>query len=212
MRARATKATAYHEAGHAVATWYAGEGLYHVHVASGRKPEVFVDRRGREVFAIGLTEASGGYNPGTYPPPAEAFASPSAHADYLAKVLPSIRQTAVISMAVNMAGPLAEARGSRISGTGAWLRAVDDRAHWTDTVCEFPEGERAAMKAQAERSAVLIVRAGWKAIEALAHELRARGSMPGEDAGTVIAAAWPTVVAIEGAVARPWRRFADATR
>lgn len=206
-----SKATAHHEAGHAVAVWYVGEHIYRIHVLSGeqvRDGVAITDRRNRVTSGVhGSVESSVSYN---------LALSPAQCAKVMGLPLDSARIVAAVSMMVDMAGPLAQARVSRKDRAYMCYASTDDSRHFIDTVEDFPKDMRNALEKEAEEGARKLVRIGWPAITALAEALVSRGSLQGGVATRIIARAWPNPPCLPGVPRMPWaeetlRRAAKVT-
>lgn len=137
-----TKATAYHEAGHAVAHWYTEKltrkcsSVHGIHAVHGRRNQKIIDRKGREVIAMGLTERT----PHSMNWLHELMPNPHGVDMFYAGLR--------LDLMVIMAGPYAEARVSKKSRFIKWLASIDDYDLSEKIAENLPEGRLSFDKAE----------------------------------------------------------------
>lgn len=183
-----SKAVAFHEAGHAVAAWYAGEPVYAIQVSPKDDP-VFTDRDGRARAVRGLVESSGilGFTCVPFETLLETLPAETLPAEHASTLL----HTVAVAMMILEAGPIAEARVSRRSLAEVALSS--GAADYEQIKCArgwLPDSARSAARAASTAGARVLVRRGWPAIERLASALMERGGLDGEEAIEIVEAAW----------------------
>jgi hypothetical protein len=176
------RVTAIHEAGHVIGYWYVGQYVHAAHVqdvASRRANAVFVDRRGRQVRAHGLTEG------GNYSTNALLLSTVEAFPEELKGGMYQGAQRDIIA---NLAGPIAEAKFSKQSLLSVLLSGGSD--DWEQSVTmanKLPEGRRALDEAEA--IARRIIGRYWGTVHAIADVLQSRHTVEDEDLEQIIKAA-----------------------
>jgi len=184
-----SRAVAFHEAGHVVATWMVGEHVYAVHTATGRSGANFTLRKGAiSNRALGLVETSDDCPAGM-----RAYAlerAPERRAAMWTSTLNSIFSDG--------AGAAAEARASRRSLAAVWLSAAPagDLARAIEKAEVFAPDHEAARRVVFKiwnDTAPLIARGiGWQAVK-----LVAEGILAGLDAealtkrASALTSGWP---------------------
>lgn len=172
--------TAVHEAGHALAYWWNGQGIHSVSVRT--KAEIlagqYVDRRGRESNPGGIVEAS------------DFIGSPSLIREYrLYGMYDGLQEMVARDLLHAFSGPVAEAlhRGVDLE----WVLYAGGRSDWqhaSELLALLPDDDRP----EAERLAIArcreLMRHYWPAVQVLASVLQARGVVDGEEVERLLCA------------------------
>ncbi|WP_288079199.1 hypothetical protein [Pseudomonas sp.] len=172
-KAKPSRVVAIHEAGHALAYWWNGQGIYSATARS--KVEIlagpYIDRKGRESNPGGIVEASSFI-------PAPSLALEYGHG-MPAELLPELVARDLLHA---YSGPVAEAIHRR---TGLewvlWDGGYSDWQHAGDLLALLPEADQPEAGRLAIARCRELVRRYWPAVEALADLLQARGHVEGED-------------------------------
>lgn len=179
-KAKPSRRVAIHEAGHALAYWWNGQGIYSA--TARTKAEILagpaVDRRGRESDVAGFVEGSNFI-------PAPSLALEYGHG-MPAELLPELVARDLLHA---YSGPVAEAQQRR---TGLewvlWGGGFGDMQHAGELLALLPDDQRAEADRQAIARCREMVRRYWPAVLALADLLQERGCVEGEDAEALLCA------------------------
>ena len=180
-KAKPSRRVAIHEAGHALAYWWNGQGI---HCAAARtKAEMragpYITRRGCERGDLeGIVEA------------ADFIGAPSLALEYGhgmdSELLAELVARDLLHCA---AGPVAEAIHRRASLDGVlWAGGISDMQKASELLELLPEDQRADADRRTVARCRELVRRYWPAVEALADLLQERGHVEGEDVEALLCA------------------------
>lgn len=180
-KAKPSRRVAIHEAGHALAYWWNGQGIYSA--AARTKAEMragpYITRRGCERGDLeGMVEA------------ADFIGAPSLALEYgHAPEGALLAELVARDLLHAYSGPVAEAIYRR---TGLewvfWFGGFGDWQHASDLLALLPEDQRPEAGRQAITRCRELVRRYWPALLALADLLQARGRVEGEDVESLLCA------------------------
>lgn len=178
-KAQPSRRVAIHEAGHALAYWWSGQGIYSA--AARTKAEMragpYIDRRGRESDPEGIVEAS------------SFIPAPSVALEYGHSMGADLPELVARDLLHCYSGPVAEAIYRR---TGLewvfWFGGFGDWQNASDLLALLPEDQRPEAGRQAIARCRELVRRYWPAVLALADLLQARGRVEGEDVESLLCA------------------------
>ncbi|TRO23294.1 hypothetical protein EQ828_09420 [Ectopseudomonas mendocina] len=180
-KATPARCTAIHEAGHAVAHWWNGQGIYSITARTRAETLAgpYIDRRGRESSAIaGMVEAASFIS-------APALALEYGHAmdnELLAELVAR-------DLLHAYSGPVAEAIYRRAGLDGVlWAAGYGDVKQALGLLALLPEGQRGNAERRAIARCRELVRRYWPAIETLANLLQERGRIEGGDVEELLCA------------------------
>lgn len=174
LTSHGSRTTAYHEAGHVVASWLTGHLVHQVQIGPYRG--TLINRHGQPVVCAGLMD-------GSLRVAMPAIIKATLASDPRAKA--NIIRRAVDNVFVSGAGPAAEARFSRRGWQGTVLAQVwAPDGDYADAVASLeplvtdPDKRSRMVLGIWEISRRFVARPTvWKAITALAEDLRANGKM-----------------------------------
>lgn len=178
----ALRATAIHEAGHALAAWWNGQRIYNVTVltGTGARSGAIIDRHGNRIHGCdGYAECNGFEDLlGEFTPQ---------------EVLDTPRLTDMLEREVLCcyAGPVAEATHSGTDLEKVMLQGGGrlDYQRAYDVMQVLPRARQAEVDTKAERRARVLVGRYWPAICALADLLQVAGTVDGETVNAFLKAA-----------------------
>lgn len=179
-KGKPSRRVAIHEAGHALAYWWNGQGIYSATARTKAEMRAgpHITRRGCERGDVeGIVEA------------ADFIAAPSLDLEYghsMGTELPELVARDLLHCA---AGPVAEAIYRRDSLEGVlWAGGISDLQKAGELLALLPEDQRAEADRQAIARCRELVRRYWPAVLALADLLQARGRVEGEDVEALLCA------------------------
>lgn len=180
-KAKPSRRVAIHEAGHALAYWWNGQGIYSVtaRTKADMRTGPAVDRRGRESHDVeGFVEASSFI-------PAPALALEYGH-HMPADLLPELVARDLLH---TYSGPVAEAIYRRIGlDEVVWNGGYGDFLNACDLLMLLPETVRNQAEYEAIARCRELVRRYWPAVAALADLLQKHGYVEGEDVEALLCA------------------------
>ncbi len=173
-KATPARCTAIHEAGHAVAHWWNGQGIYSITARTRAETLAgpYIDRRGRESSAIaGMVEAAS-----FIPSPALALEC------FCGVDIPHLPDMIERDLIHCYAGPVAETIYRRAGlDSVLWAAGYGDVQQAFGLLALLSEGQRGNAERRAIARCRELVRRYWPAIETLANLLQERGRIEGRD-------------------------------
>jgi hypothetical protein len=181
-KAKPSRRVAIHEAGHALAYWWNGQGIYSATARTKAEMRAgpYITRRGCERGELeGIVEA------------ADFIAAPSLALKYGngmdGELLVELVARDLLHCA---AGPVAEAIHRRASLESVlWAGGISDLQKAGELLALLPDDQRAEADRQAIARCRELVRRYWPAVLALADLLQAHGHVEGEDVEALLCAA-----------------------
>lgn len=190
MSAYRSRATAIHEAGHALAYWWNGQFIYTVAVRSSddKRAGPYITRKGLECYLSGVVEGvdfipcpqllklsldAGG-------PKLDGLSGPAAEG--LRAYYGRLPELAAADLLHAYCGPVAHAIHNKQSLTHVlWAGGWSDYQHICALLGLLPEDQREEADRQAIARCRALVRRYWPAVCALADLLQERGTVDGEE-------------------------------
>ncbi|WP_349571748.1 hypothetical protein [Azotobacter salinestris] len=179
-KAKPSRRVAIHEAGHALAYWWNGQGIYSATARTKAEMRAgpHITRRGCESDLEGIVEA------------ADFIGAPSLALEYGHGMDGGLLVELVARDLLHCAsGPVAEAIHRRASLEDVlWAGGIGDLQKAGELLALLPEDLRAEADRQAVARCRELVRRYWPAIEALADLLQEHGRVEGEDVEALLCA------------------------